>query len=113
MEYFEKINSPIGYVVPNGLRGEDEVFAAISSLLKFPQYFDANWDSFDECISDLVWLDDVSVQLVHEDLPCFSSESDLSIYCDILKSAEQEGKLKVFLAENCRAQIAGAKIDVE
>jgi hypothetical protein len=39
------------------LRTDKELFAAIASAMKFPDYFGMNWDALDECLRDLdAWI---------------------------------------------------------
>lgn len=37
------------------IKYKGELFEYISKKLKFPKYFGNNWDSLDECMSDLSW----------------------------------------------------------
>ena len=48
----------VGITAPTGLNTSHNVFAFYSKALSFPDYFGWNWDAFDECITDLSWLDD-------------------------------------------------------
>lgn len=42
-------------------------FCEISSAMRFPWYFGWNWAAFDECITDLEWLDFSSLLIVIDD----------------------------------------------
>ena len=51
------------------IRGElcstvDDFFREISSAMRFPYYFGWNWAAFDECITDLEWLNFSSLFIV-------------------------------------------------
>lgn len=41
----------------NKVWGESSFFNLLKEGLAFPDYFGNNWDSADECIRDLCWLD--------------------------------------------------------
>lgn len=50
-----------------GISGERELFTAVARALQFPDYFGMNWDSLEECLRDLEWIDATSyVVLVTE-----------------------------------------------
>ncbi|WP_270164503.1 barstar family protein [Paenibacillus sp. SYP-B4298] len=34
----------------------EKLFDEFSAVYQFPYYFSANWNSFEECINDLAWL---------------------------------------------------------
>jgi hypothetical protein len=40
----------------SAIADKQELMAAISSALEFPDYFGANWDALDECLRDLGWI---------------------------------------------------------
>ncbi len=40
-----------------GVKRKDDFLRAASRALKFPAYFGPNWDAFEECITDLSWLE--------------------------------------------------------
>ncbi len=39
------------------VRRKEDFLRAASKALQFPSYFGSNWDAFEECITDLSWLD--------------------------------------------------------
>lgn len=40
------------------LRDKDALLKAVGAALCFPDYFRRNWDAFEECLTDLEWLDE-------------------------------------------------------
>lgn len=69
--------------------------------LQFPNYFGSNWDSLEECLSDLEWINQPVVWLKHGDLPLTDDEANSRVYLDVLKvvcgrlSKCQEKELRV------------------
>lgn len=43
---------------------KDALLTAVGAALRFPDYFRRNWDSFEECLTDLSWLDEAGVVLM-------------------------------------------------
>lgn len=72
--------------IPPAISDRHALFDALSRGLNFPSYFGRNWDALDECLSDLEWLDQSRVILIHEAAPRFSRH-DLVIYLSILRDA--------------------------
>ena len=63
------LESGVGIIAPADLNASHDVFAFYSKALAFPDYFGWNWDAFDECITDLSWLDDTTMDIIHDDIP--------------------------------------------
>jgi RNAse (barnase) inhibitor barstar len=82
------IDSPATAVarVPAGLSGRDELLRALSQVLQLPTYFGFNWDALSDCLSDLHWMEDHTVVLVHTDLPDLPP-ADRDIYIAVLADA--------------------------
>ncbi len=55
--------------LPRGLRRKREVLAALAGALSFPDYFGSNWDALEECLTDLSWLPERRILIVHGDIP--------------------------------------------
>jgi len=71
----------------------DSFFGEIAAALQFPYYFGENWPAFDECLTDLDWLEgDAYLLLVHDAhlLFCDTHPADFSTLLRILESANQE-----------------------
>ena len=75
--------------VPAGTANRRQLFDCLKAGLKFPKGFGNNWDAFDECISDLSWLEATTVLIAHEEFPPLPDE-DLGSYLDILRTAIEE-----------------------
>jgi RNAse (barnase) inhibitor barstar len=96
--------------IPVGLTTRIELFDALYKILNFPDYFGFNWDALDECLTDLHWLPEGRITLVHEDLPILA-RSDLKIYLEILRHAvlrlkqENEPDVVAFFEEKDRQRI--------
>lgn len=84
--------------VPANVRGKDKLLRYLADKLRFPSYFSGNWDSFDECISDLSWLSESPVLVAHIDPYCLGGE-ELATYLEIMRSAinERNGALCVLV----------------
>lgn len=85
--YFENIFvSPDDYIatVSTGLHEKDQLMSCLSAELQFPNYFSSNWDSLEECISDLEWINCPIVWLKHEDIPLMNDGEFSRTYLDIL-----------------------------
>lgn len=63
--------------------GKKSLLRMLSEELDFPNYFGQNWDALWDCITDLEWIDQKDIILVHSSLPVLN-EHDLKIYLEIL-----------------------------
>ena len=67
------------------LRRKRDLLRALANELRFPSYFGENWDSLEECLSDLSWFPPPpDVAIVHKYLPLADSQQRAA-YLDILK----------------------------
>lgn len=53
----KKENNKYIYIEGEKCNNLKNTFGEFAKKMKFPTYFSYNWDSFDECINDLEWLD--------------------------------------------------------
>lgn len=70
--------------IPIGLSSKQQFLEFFAEQLRFPSYFGMNWDAFDECLSDLGWLDVPEVVLMHADVPLADAHADRRNYLSIL-----------------------------
>lgn len=71
--------------LPPEISSPQELFSILESSLSLP-YFGNNWDSLEECLSDLGWLDRPAL-IVHQDLPLQNDKRAQEIYLKVLEFA--------------------------
>lgn len=87
----------IFYFNGKSITNKKEFFKAAKDVMRLPSYFGENWDAFEECISDLSWLNSTGYIFIYDYTSCFFSGNprDEFILKDILLAArinhEQEG----------------------
>lgn len=79
-------------VVPTELNDERSLFAWYSSALRFPDYFGANWDAFDECMRDLSWINERKIVVFHENLPLAGNLIAQRTYLEVLAYVIEDWK---------------------
>jgi RNAse (barnase) inhibitor barstar len=79
--------------IPSTAKNKNALFDHFSKSLKFPDYFGANWDAFEECVNDLSWLTAKTILILHEEFVQLPEE-DFQIYIDILKKCVFGWKIK-------------------
>lgn len=90
--------------IPNGIHTVEELFTTIDKGLRLPSYFGRNWSALSDCLRDLHWVQERSVEIWHRDMPHLP-EADAVNYLSVLAEAAldwQEGEvhsLKVFFPE--------------
>jgi RNAse (barnase) inhibitor barstar len=67
-----------------------QLIRALSDSIGFPEYFSGNWDSFEECLNDLSWIETKGIALIHRSLPLSENRRDFEIYLDILRNASSQ-----------------------
>lgn len=98
--------------VDPGITKTDELLNALYYTLWFPGYFGFNWNALDDCLTDLAWIDESRIVIVHRQLPDIP-EVDLKVYLEILRDAvlrwreNDDHQFDVVFAENDRAVIEG------
>ena len=66
--------------------GKSALMAQFASALEFPQWFGANWDALEDCLSDLSWTGARGHVLLIEGAGALSND-DRGVLADILASA--------------------------
>lgn len=72
--------------IPVGIASTDALTDAIATSLHFPGWAGDNWNAVWDCITDLSWIEQERVIIVHEDVPQILS-SDLFYYLQLLADA--------------------------
>src|SRR6185369_3767641 len=71
-----------------GVRDKSELLARIASALRFPDWFGANWDALEDCLTDLSWLKADGHVLLIEDVSGLPAD-DFGVLRDVLSSSAQ------------------------
>lgn len=79
-------------MVPAGLADKAALLAWYAETLRFPSFFGENWDALIDCLRDLSWIGEKTIQIVHRDMPLANNPADQSIYLDILAEAVRAWK---------------------
>ncbi len=77
------------------------MFETFSEAFQFPDYFAQNWDSFDEIMCDLSWIEEDEITLLITQFNEFlrdAEEEDKDIFFNIISNVEEYSG-KVFLLE--------------
>lgn len=98
-------------VIPRGVDSKGTLMDVISVECDFPPYFGRNFDALLECLTDLSWIEQQPLTLIHKD--CLSSlgGKDRRLYIEVLAEAvrvwERRGEqaLKVLFPRACRAEV--------
>ena len=99
-------------VVRKGISKKDELYDLFSQELKFPLFFGRNWDALYDCLSDLSWLPEYRVLIIHEDVPFKEQDLERSLYIDLISDLEINWhdrnihKLDIAFHANCQKEIA-------
>lgn len=73
--------------IPEGVRDKTELLRIWRVQCQFPGYAGENWDAFAECLTDLSWIKEEVVFVVHDDFPLKDDQGEQRIYIDVLNQA--------------------------
>lgn len=64
-----------------------QLFKQFSKQFQFPSYFGKNWDAFNDCMTDLDWLDATAYTLyiAHLDELLPTNDNDFTIFIELLE----------------------------
>lgn len=87
----EIINNTLSIMIDGmEIRTKEQLLTTMREALSFPDYFGMNWDSLDEILKDLSWLEGVeSIQIVFENssqILSSATENDRLVFKDIVNS---------------------------
>lgn len=66
--------------------GNDAMLASIAASLAFPDWFGANWDALEDCLTDLSWRKEGAHVFLFQ---YGAADDDLGILLDVLASAAE------------------------
>jgi Barstar (barnase inhibitor) len=90
LELYKRTTNSTIVEVPIDIATKQDLFDFFKGALQFPDYFGNNWDAFDECISDLSWLNAESFLIAHRDIPLASSPAEAATYLGLIENASHE-----------------------
>ena len=65
---------------------QDDLYRELSAALHFPEYFGNNWNALLDCLSDLSWIAEYHVTLIHTACPKLPA-ADLVVYLEVMIDA--------------------------
>jgi RNAse (barnase) inhibitor barstar len=92
--------------------GKSGLFDAFAKALKFPAHSGKNWDAFNDCLSDLSWLDGKGWVLILTNCRPFATrhEADfdmaIEIFGGVVASWQEEGRPFWVIVKNQPAWVA-------
>jgi RNAse (barnase) inhibitor barstar len=79
------------YLDGKKINSKETFLSKAAEAMQFPAYFGANWDAFDECITDLTWCPAQRYVILYEhgDIFAQAEPTQYQIALDILNSAKE------------------------
>jgi RNAse (barnase) inhibitor barstar len=100
-----------------GVSKKDELLHIFSNGLSFPKYFGNNWDALYDCLSDLAWIKEKVIIIIHKDIPLENVKIESKKYIELLADVQagwqnnQVHELRVLFPHDCKREIE-AMLDV-
>lgn len=94
-------------IIPSNINEKLDLFDSYNKQLNFPSYFGYNWDALYDCMVDLSWINEHTIQIIHNDIPFKSNQDKRTIYLklliDICSSWEKSysHKILIFFPQSC------------
>lgn len=84
------------YLDGKKINSKETFLSKAAEAMQFPTYFGANWDAFDECITDLTWCPAEKYVIFYDDADIFAQAepTQYQIALDILNSAKEYWEAK-------------------
>lgn len=75
------------YIDGSKCKTKAQLFKQFAKQFQFPSYFGKNWDAFNDCMTDLEWLDasGYALYISHFELLLADFETDLTIFIELLE----------------------------
>ena len=98
----ENLVQPVFHVfLPGSISTKTQLLEFLGQNLKFFDGWEKNWDSLDDLLDDLNWIDEKTVWIEHETFPNIE-KSELAIYLEILSAAmttlRKEGEKRLIVS---------------
>jgi RNAse (barnase) inhibitor barstar len=84
------------YLDGKDIYNKETFLGKVAMAMNFPSYFGANWDAFEECITDLTWYPAEKYVLIYErpDIFAQADPTGWQTALDILRAAEEYWQAK-------------------
>lgn len=80
----------------NNCKSKQDLFNSFNTALDFPDYFGHNWDSFEEIINDLGFLQHTIILISSYKSLLTENKEDKKIFSEIIKNSNLENDYKFY-----------------
>lgn len=108
-------------LIPSSIKSEEMLHKYFASLFQIGGYYGHNWSAMDEVLSDLEWIKEYEIEIIHDGL-LLLPEDKISMYLQILsesvdfwngKGVNAEflsqrkfaHKLNIYFPESCKEEL--------